>query len=104
MNFLFATSYNFMSEVELMPRKDREKKSKFQLSQVIVNEPKIEMTGNREIIIDGCKGVVEYSENLIKLNLGETVLALSGDGLVINSFDNSIVVITGQISDISFTS
>ncbi len=104
MNFLFATSYNFMSEVELMPRKDREKKSKFQLSQVIVNEPKIEMTGNREIIIDGCKGVVEYSENLIKLNLGETVLALSGDGLVINSFDSSIVVITGQISDISFTS
>lgn len=87
-----------------MPRKDREKKSKFQLSQVIVNEPKIEMTGNREIIIDGCKGVVEYSENLIKLNLGETVLALSGDGLVINSFDSSIVVITGQISDISFTS
>ncbi len=87
-----------------MPRKDREKKSKFQLSQVIVNEPKIEMSGNREIIIDGCKGVVEYSENSIKLNLGETVLTLSGNGLIINSFDSSIVVITGQISDISFTS
>lgn len=87
-----------------MPRKDREKKSRFQLSQVIVNEPKIEMSGNREIIIDGCKGVVEYSENSIKLNLGETVLTLSGNGLIINSFDSSIVVITGQISDISFTS
>ena len=76
-----------------MPRKDKEKKTKFQLSQMFVNEPKIEMSGNREIIVDGCKGVVEYSEDLIKLNLGEVVLTLSGDGLVINSFDSSIAVI-----------
>lgn len=87
-----------------MPRKEKEKKPKFQLSQVVVNEPKIEMSGNREIIVDGCRGVVEYGENQIKLNLGETVLALSGNGLVINSFDSSIAVITGQISDISFAS
>ncbi len=87
-----------------MPRKDKEKKAKFQLSQMFVNEPKIEMSGNREIIVDGCRGVVEYSEDVIKLNLGETVLTLSGDGLVINSFDSSIAVISGQIGGISFAS
>ena len=63
-----------------------------------------EMSGNREIIIDGCKGVVEYGENLIKLNLGENVLTLSGSELVINSFDSGIAVINGQIGDISFVS
>ena len=87
-----------------MPRKDKDKKSKFQLPQVIVNEPKIEMTGNREIIVDGCLGVVEYGENLIKLNIGETVMSISGDGLVINSFDNGVAVISGQIGEISFAS
>lgn len=71
---------------------------------MFADEPKIEMLGNREIIIDGCKGVVEYSENLIKLSLGESVLSLSGDSLVIKSFDNSVVVISGQICEISFTS
>ncbi len=74
------------------------------LSEMFADEPKIEMLGNREIIIDGCKGVVEYSENLIKLSLGESVLSLSGDSLVIKSFDNSVVVISGQICEISFTS
>lgn len=87
-----------------MPRKDKDKKSKFQLPQVIVNEPKIEMTGNREIIVDGCLGVVEYGENLIKINIGETVMSISGDGLVINSFDSGVAVISGQIGEISFAS
>ena len=87
-----------------MPRKDKDKKSKFQLPQVIVNEPKIEMTGHREIIVDGCLGVVEYGENLIKLNIGETVMSISGDGLVINSFDSGVAVISGQIGEISFVS
>ena len=87
-----------------MPRKDREKKSRFQLPQMTINEPKIEMSGNREIVIDGCKGVVEYGENLIKLTLGERVLTLYGSELVIASFDSGIAVINGQIGDISFVS
>ncbi len=74
------------------------------LSEIFQDEPKIEMLGNREIIIDGCKGVVEYDENIIKLSLGETVLSLLGDGLIIKSFDNDIAVICGQISEISFVS
>ena len=27
-----------------------------------------EMNGNREVIVDGCKGILEYDENIIKLN------------------------------------
>ena len=62
------------------------------------------MLGNREMIIDGCKGVVEYDETIIKLSLGEYVLSLSGNNLLINSFDNSVAIISGQICEISFVS
>ncbi len=88
-----------------MARKNKEKnsiKSKL-LSEMLADEPKIEMLGNREIIIDGCRGVVEYTENLIKLSLGENVLSILGDNLLIKSFDSSIGVISGQISEISFS-
>ncbi len=89
-----------------MARKNREKqslKSKL-LTEMLVDEPKIEMLSNREIIIDGCKGVVEYTENHIKLSLGIGAICISGDNLVIKSFDSSIAVISGTITDISFTS
>lgn len=87
-----------------MSRKTREKnqlKNKL-ISEMFRDEPRIEMSGNREIIIDGCKGVVEYTENNIRISLGKSVLSLSGDNLLIQSFDNDVVIINGQISDIDF--
>lgn len=87
-----------------MSRKTREKnqlKNKI-IGEMFRDEPRIELTGNREIIIDGCKGVVEYTENNIRISLSENVLSLSGDNLLIQSFDNDVVIINGQISDIDF--
>jgi sporulation protein YqfC len=85
-----------------MARKKKERK--LQIPDLYLNEAKIEMLGNREMIVDGCKGVVEYGETLIKLSLGDRVLSLSGDDLIIKSFDSSVAVINGQICDISFVS
>ncbi len=69
-----------------------------------MNVPKIEMLGNKELIIDGCKGVVEYGENLIKLNAGELVISIEGDELLIKSFDSEIAVISGIFTGITFVS
>ncbi len=87
-----------------MARKRNKNQAKKIVTDLFADEPKIEMLGNREMIIDGCKGVVEYEETIIKLSLGDLVLSLSGDNLLINSFDNSVAVISGQICEISFVS
>lgn len=83
-------------------REKQHRKSKF-LPDMFFDEPRIEMLGNREIIVDGCKGVVEYDEATIRLNLGECVLSLCGDDMVIKSFDSDVAVICGRICEISFT-
>ena len=33
--------------------------------------PRMEFCGNREVTIDGSKGVLEYDENLIRINMGK---------------------------------
>lgn len=89
-----------------MPRKKKKpnEKPRIPLPEALSNEPKIEMLGNREIIVDGCKGVVEYGENLIKLNTGEYALSVLGDELIIKSFDGSVAFIGGKIAEITFVS
>lgn len=87
-----------------MARKKEKNQAKKLVTDLFSDEAKIEMLGNREMIIDGCKGVVEYEETIIKLSLGEYVLSLSGDNLLICSFNNSVAVISGQICEISFLS
>ena len=83
-------------------KREPHNKNKF-LSDIFYDEPRIEMLGNREIIVDGCKGVVEYDETTIRLSLGECVLSLCGDDMVIKSFDSEVAVICGRICGISFT-
>ncbi len=88
----------------LLARRNKEKKQKSRvpLPDILLNEAKIEMLSNREIIVDGCKGVVEYGENLIKLNIGELTLSLVGDEMLIESFDGGVVVVRGKFAEISF--
>lgn len=86
----------------LLARKKKERK--FQVPDLLLNEAKIEMLANREIIIDGCKGVVEYGDNLIKLNIGELTLGIAGDDMIIESFDSGIAVIRGRFAEINFVS
>ena len=85
-----------------MARKKKERK--LQIPDLHLNEAKIEMLGNREIIIDGCKGVIDYDENTIKLNIGDLALCLVGTDMVIESFDSGVAIIRGRFAEISFVS
>lgn len=84
--------------------KKRNKKIKNIFTQILPTEPKIEMTGNKEIIVDGCNGIVEYDENIIKISTNTVSIGFEGQGLVITSYDNKVIIITGQIANLSFTS
>lgn len=65
--------------------------------------PHIETEGNREVMIDGCRGILAYEEDLIRLNAGNLVMTFRGDRLSIKTYSESQAVITGDIVSIEFT-
>ena len=62
----------------------------------------IEMSGNREIIIEGCKGVLEYSDRIIALNTGKLTVRLCGCDMTIISMQGSQAIIKGVITCVEF--
>ena len=68
------------------------------------DSPHIELLGNREVTVDGCKGILEYDDGFIRLNLGKTVLRLTGRDLMITALSDRTAVIEGYILSIEFTS
>ena len=68
------------------------------------DSPHIELLGNREVTVDGCKGILEYDDGFIRLNMGKTVLRLTGRDLVISALSDRTAVIEGYILSIEFTS
>ena len=62
----------------------------------------IELYGNKQIIIDGAKGVIDYSEDFLKIDLGNICLKISGRNLVIESFIYEQIDVKGEIVTVEF--
>jgi sporulation protein YqfC len=62
----------------------------------------IEMNGNTELFVEGCRGVIAYGEGEIRLDLGGLVLAVSGADLTMRTLRLEECVITGRIASAEF--
>lgn len=63
----------------------------------------IDLISNTRAIIDGCKGIIEYSGEKISLNLGNVCAEFCGAELKMNAFEDEQVVLNGRFSTINFT-
>ncbi len=64
--------------------------------------PSLELTGNREMTVEGCKGVLEYDEDVVKLNLGKMILQVRGRDLNIKGLTDDSAVLEGYFLSIEF--
>ena len=67
-----------------------------------IEKGNIELFGNTQIIVDGCKGVIDYNEDFLKLDLGKIVLKVTGRNLVIDSYIYEQVDLKGEIVSVEF--
>ncbi len=71
-------------------------------ADAVCNFAHIEMSGNREISVEGCLGVLEYAEKHITLNTGRLTVKICGCNLTVSSMQNGMAVIKGEITCIEF--
>lgn len=64
----------------------------------------IQLMGNKECIVEGCQGILEYGNNSIKLNIGTAVLTFQGADLTLRALNDDGAVVEGLITDLNFSS
>ena len=62
------------------------------------------MAGNRRAVVDGCHGIIEYGDDLIRLNTGSGILRFTGRNLSINCLTEDSAVVDGIILSLEFLS
>ena len=65
---------------------------------------RIEFRGNTDVVIEGCRGIVEYTEECISLNLGKNIARFSGAQLEISPFFESQAILKGTVISMDFSS
>lgn len=86
---LYRTKQNIADKLDL-PR------------DIILNMPKITITGDNEIIIENHKGVVLFVENQVKVNSGVGLISIYGSRFEILFMGGSTITIGGKFKSIAY--
>lgn len=70
--------------------------------ELILNVVHVELTGNRELFIENYKGIIEYTDTLIRINTNPAPLKIEGKNLEIKTITQEMLYITGYFKDIGF--
>lgn len=66
------------------------------------NGAKIEIYTNKMAVIDGCVGVIQYSEEMVSLNCKNGTVVFLGSGFIISSYLDNGLVLEGKITSVEF--
>lgn len=70
--------------------------------EVVLDIPKLTMLGNKNLIIENYKGIVEYDSERIRVNTGIGIIKLTGAGLVIKEITSEDIMVDGMIETMEF--
>ena len=64
---------------------------------------RVELIENRQAVVEGCKGVLEYNENVVQLSCGKLIIRFVGTGLQIKNLTASTALVEGVISSMDYS-
>ena len=87
-----------------MSKKSKNLKQKFTdmmelPKELLLDIPRITILGNEDVFVENYKGIIEYEENIIRLN---NRINIWGDNLNVEEITDTDIMITGIINNIEF--
>ena len=66
-------------------------------------EPLIELISNKEAVVEGCAGIIEYNDSAVSINCKKAIITFEGTNINLKALSSDIVEVTGTFSSISFS-
>ncbi len=71
---------------------------------IIMDLPKLTMIGDMQVSLLNHKGIVEYTENIIRVNTKSGIYKIVGEDLKIKTILSEEIIISGSIKKVEITS
>ncbi|MEG6572493.1 YabP/YqfC family sporulation protein [[Clostridium] cellulosi] len=62
----------------------------------------LDFSGNREVVVEGCRGVLEYDENIVCIDTGKMKVRFLGRDLAIRNYIDKSITVSGFINSVEF--
>ena len=70
---------------------------------VVLGVPILTLTGHNEVNIENYRGILEYTEQLIRINVRSGQIRITGKSLEINYYTTTDMKITGKVEKIEYS-
>lgn len=70
--------------------------------EVVSDRPKITTVGRREVFVENYKGILEFSNEIVKINTHYGVITITGKNMKIREITSEDIIIFGDIDNIDY--
>ncbi|MCX7614421.1 MAG: YabP/YqfC family sporulation protein [Clostridiales bacterium] len=69
----------------------------------IVKTSRISMDGNRQMVLEGHEGILEYETNIVRINCMDMIVTVEGTDLLVKAMNPDGLSLSGIIKKIEFS-
>lgn len=70
--------------------------------EIISDRPKITTVGRKEVFIENYRGIIEFTNEIVKINSNYGIITITGKNMKIREITNEDIIITGDIDNIDY--
>ena len=63
-------------------------------------DSQIQITGNSQVLVDGCKKILEYNDIFVKVKTSELIVQIWGSELSVDDFGSDVIYVCGKIQSV----
>lgn len=75
----------------------------FEIPQdIVLDLPRITMLGNKQLLVENHKGIIEYTGQIVRIRLNEGELTICGAGMMLGNLQYEQILIEGTIKEVKY--
>ena len=69
---------------------------------IILDLPRITMLGNKQLLVENHKGIIEYTPSLVRIKLNQGELIIKGKNLELGNLQIEQILVEGTVEDLKY--
>ncbi len=69
---------------------------------IVLDLPRITLLGNKQLLVENHKGIIEYAAHIIRIKLTQGILIIHGEKLALGSLQMEQILVEGTIKMLQY--
>lgn len=69
---------------------------------IVLDLPRITMLGNKQLLVENHKGIIEYTPSLVRIKLNQGELLVTGENLMLGNLQIEQILVEGTVGEIKY--